>query len=197
MITQTENKSAILYGKKSIGFPIVFGDLDHLATLLVNDKQSLLARFSLNKMTIDQAKEYIHGLLLSGQIICWCFTTKEGRKSRKIGYAWLADMTEFTATVVGILDKQFARGLATNIKKDKYTYTEDAFRAMIKYGFDNLGIIRYQSETLESNSASLHLQRKVGFKKEGVMRKAFKIEDQYHNLVILGLLKEEYDHVIG
>jgi RimJ/RimL family protein N-acetyltransferase len=82
------------------------------------------------------------------------------------------------------------------IREQKYTYSEDALRTMIKHLFNGVGYNRLEAFTLATNRRALALEKKVGFVKEGVSRKACKIDDQtYIDIVNLGLLKEEYRDV--
>ncbi len=182
----------ILYGKKTIGFPFIFQDLDHLVKLLRNDKFGYMGKFCLKKMTEEQAGHYIHTMIINGELVIWSIYTKEGKASRKAGYAYLTDITPFSCEVGGIMDIQFAKGLTKQLRQDKYTYAEDAFRAMLRYCFEKCGIERAQSVILEFNRRSMALDYKIGFKKEGILRKAFEYEGQLVNIHMFSLLKEEF-----
>lgn len=190
-----ENKpNAILYGKKTIGFPFIFPDLEHLVNLLRDDKFGYMGNYCLKKMSTEEGMRYIHEQLVTGQILIWAIYTKEGRSAKRAGYAYLTDMSHFSCEVGGIMDIQFAKGLGKQLRRDKYTYAEDAFRSLIKYAFEKMGMQRVQSVVLEFNRRSIALDYKVGFKKEGVMRKAFDLDGQLTNLQIFSILKEEYTH---
>lgn len=193
-IPQAQEKriSNILYGKKTIGFPFIYADMQNLVRLLCEDKIGYMGKFCLKKMTEEQACEYIHSLLMSGEIVIWTIYTKEGKSSRKAGYAYLTDITPFSCEVGGIMDIKFAKGLTTHLRKDKYTYSEDAFRSMLNFAFKTLGVERCQSIILEFNRRSMALDQKIGFKKEGILRKAFEVDGKLINLHMFSLLKEEY-----
>lgn len=77
------------------------------------------------------------------------------------------------------------RGLAT-----------DAWMALMRYAFDELRLNRINGSALEYNKASLRVCEKVGFKVEGVQRKAVYKNGEYHNLVIMGCLREDYEELI-
>lgn len=181
----------ILYGKKTISFPFIYSDLEHLVTLLRGDKLGYMGKFCLKKMTFEQAATYIHQMVMSSEIVIWTVYTKEGKTSRKAGYAYLTDITPFSCEVGGIMDMKFAQGLTKHLRKDKYTYAEDAFRSMLQYAFEKAGMERCQSVILEFNRRSMALDYKIGFKREGVLRKAFEYEGQLINLHIFSLLKGE------
>lgn len=195
-IKQIEEKKSngILYGKKTIGFPFIYGDLEHLINLLREDKLGHMGRFCLKNMSVEEACRYIHVMMVNNEITIWTIYTKEGKGSRKAGYAYITDITPFSCEVGGIMDISFAKGLTTQLRKDKYTYSEDAFRSMLNYVFNVLNLERCQSVILEFNRRSMALDYKLGFKKEGVLRKAFEFEGKLINLHMFGLLKEEFNN---
>lgn len=188
-----KKESFILYGKKTISFPFIFQDLEHLIKLLRDDKFGYMGKFCLKKMTEEQAANYIHNMIINGDLCIWSVFTKEGKASRKAGYAYLTDTTPFSCEVGGIMDMQFAKGLTKHLRADKYTYAEDAFRSLLKYCFEKTTIQRCQSVILEFNRRSMALDYKVGFKKEGILRKAFDLEGTLVNLHVFSLLKGEFN----
>ncbi|MCL2573697.1 MAG: GNAT family N-acetyltransferase [Defluviitaleaceae bacterium] len=70
-------------------------------------------------------------------------------------------------------------------------YGTEAASLMLKYGFYNLGLERIWATTLEHNILAQKMMEKLGFRLEGIKRKAVyfcgKYIDEYH----YGLLKEE------
>lgn len=191
-INQAKRESFILYGKKTIGFPFIVQDLEHFVRLLREDKFGYMGRMCLKKMSEIQAAQYVHNMILNGEIFIWSIFTKEGKASRKAGYAYLTDVTPFSCEVGGIMDIKFAKGLTKHLRQDKYTYAEDAFRSMLRYCFEKCHIQRCQSVILEFNRRSMALDYKIGFKKEGILRKAFDLEGTLINLHVFSLLKEEF-----
>lgn len=67
-----------------------------------------------------------------------------------------------------------------------------AVNAMINHAFNNLNLRRLELGVLESNSAAYKLYEKCGFVKEGVKRKASYKNGSYTDMIIMGLLKEEW-----
>lgn len=194
-IVETKKQTIpILYGKKTISFPIIYDDLGHLVSLLHEDKMGYMGKFCLKNMTIEQATEYAHRMIMSNEIVVWSVFTKEGKASRRGGYIYLTDITPFSCEVGGIMDINFAKGLTKHLRSDKYTYAEDAFRALLKHAFEVGNMERCQSVILEFNRRSIALDYKIGFKREGIMRKAFEFEGKLINLHIFSLLKEEFCH---
>ena len=71
-------------------------------------------------------------------------------------------------------------------------YGTEAAQLIIKYGFEQLNLHRISSSAFSFNERSLRLHRKVGFREEGRQREALFKNGQYHDLVIFGLLREEW-----
>lgn len=66
---------------------------------------------------------------------------------------------------------------------------------MLQFAFNTLNFYRLEAEIIEGNQASIKLFEKMGFVKEGVLRKAKYIDGQYFDILRLGLLKDEYDAI--
>ena len=80
-----EKPSAILYGKKTIGFPFTAVDLEHFVKLHMEDKQAYMGRFCLKNMTEEQAKEYVLRMIFTDVIHIWTIYTKNGKSSQRAG----------------------------------------------------------------------------------------------------------------
>ena len=74
-------------------------------------------------------------------------------------------------------------------------YGTEALRAKIKFAFNKLKLRRLESGFFRGNKASLKLQKKFGYKIEGLRRKGFrckadgKLKDEY----ITALLKDDWE----
>ena len=69
----------------------------------------------------------------------------------------------------------------------------EALRALMKYSFRNLKLVRLQAGTAVENKASANLLKKVGFKKEGLRRKAMRAKStgKWHDTYSFGLLRSD------
>lgn len=68
-----------------------------------------------------------------------------------------------------------------------------AFSAMLRHAFLDLGLERVQVTVLEDNAASLAVCRKSGFRDEGVLRNAAYKNGVWKNVIVMGVLREEWD----
>jgi RimJ/RimL family protein N-acetyltransferase len=71
-------------------------------------------------------------------------------------------------------------------------YGTEAARLIIKYGFEQLNLHRISSTAYAFNERSLRLHKKVGFKEEGWQREAVFKNGKYQDVVVFGLLREEW-----
>lgn len=68
----------------------------------------------------------------------------------------------------------------------------EALRLIVTYAFQELNLHKLETSVYEGNERSLAIQRKIGFKKEGTRRKAIWKRGEYSDIIILGLLREEW-----
>jgi RimJ/RimL family protein N-acetyltransferase len=68
----------------------------------------------------------------------------------------------------------------------------DVVHVLCHYGFTIRGLNRLQIETLADNTPMLTSATRNGFKQEGTLRKAAWIEGTFVDMIILGLLANEW-----
>ncbi|MBR0257904.1 MAG: GNAT family N-acetyltransferase [Synergistaceae bacterium] len=73
----------------------------------------------------------------------------------------------------------------------------DAQLTLMRYAFEELRLNRINASVLSYNAPSLKMCEKVGFKVEGVKRRAIYKGGKFHDLVILGCLKSDYEELIA
>jgi RimJ/RimL family protein N-acetyltransferase len=70
---------------------------------------------------------------------------------------------------------------------------KDICRRVIGYGFGMLHLNRIEVRILENNARARHVFGKLGFCEEGVLRQAQFKEGRFLDVVVMSLLREEYD----
>lgn len=65
-------------------------------------------------------------------------------------------------------------------------------KKIIEYAFGKMNLHRLEAEVIETNSASIKLIEKFGFKKEGVLREAKFQNGKFIDIYRYGLLRSEY-----
>jgi RimJ/RimL family protein N-acetyltransferase len=72
-------------------------------------------------------------------------------------------------------------------------YATDAVRILLRYAFRERNYQKCNSACLHTNAASIGLHRKLGFVEEGRRRRQVYFDGQYHDEVLFGLTREEFD----
>jgi RimJ/RimL family protein N-acetyltransferase len=69
----------------------------------------------------------------------------------------------------------------------------EAAKAIIKFAFEKLRLVRIEAEVFSKNRASINFWKKLGFKKEGTKRHAVrsKATGKWHDTYVFGLLKSD------
>jgi ribosomal-protein-alanine N-acetyltransferase len=119
----------------------------------------------------------------SGNSICWAI--ENPRSGGLIGTVTLFKLDEqnHRAEVGYILKRNFwGQGLMSEV-----------LPTIIEYSFDQLQMHRLEADTDPENIGSLALLEKFGFKREGFFRDRWLVHGKWHDSVMLGLLKSEYE----
>lgn len=89
-------------------------------------------------------------------------------------------------------DRDAEFGIAIGEKKFwSNGYGTEAAELIIGYGFDQLNMHRISSGAYGFNGRSIKMHLKLGFKKEGVIRKGIFKNGKYQDKVLFGILKGE------
>lgn len=72
-------------------------------------------------------------------------------------------------------------------------YGTEAARAVVKYGFEVMGLHRINGRHFGNNPASGKIMRKIGMKHEGRQRQAFKKWGKFEDCELYGILKSDYE----
>ncbi|WP_157726387.1 GNAT family N-acetyltransferase [Imhoffiella purpurea] len=119
----------------------------------------------------QKASGGVHWVALDGDdLVGWCNIARETfQVSRHMGRLG-----------IGLMPRYRGRGWGRTLMASAL---EDAFR----HGFE-----RVELEVFASNGAAIALYRAMGFREEGRMRRACKIDGRYDDVLVFGLLVEEW-----
>ena len=70
-------------------------------------------------------------------------------------------------------------------------YLTEALKAVIGFGFIQLGINRIEAEVMQGNIASEKVLNKIGFKNEGVLRQWMFWNDKHYDMTMFSLLQSD------
>jgi RimJ/RimL family protein N-acetyltransferase len=73
-----------------------------------------------------------------------------------------------------------------------YGYATEAARAVVRFGFETLGLNRVFATCFADNPASERVMQKLGMRCEGTMRQHYKRFGLYHDGQLYGLLRSEW-----
>lgn len=63
----------------------------------------------------------------------------------------------------------------------------------LEFAFGELLLHKVCGQALAFNEASIRMHQKFGFRQEGVLREQHKINENYHDIICFGLLREEWN----
>lgn len=87
----------------------------------------------------------------------------------------------------------FGFGVAVYRDHRGHGYAVDAVRIVLKYGFWEQRYQKCNSVCLHSNEASIRMHDKLGFREEGRIRRNCFHNGHYHDDVLFGMTREEFD----
>jgi RimJ/RimL family protein N-acetyltransferase len=71
-------------------------------------------------------------------------------------------------------------------------YGQDALRLILNYAFAELNLYRIGLSVIAYNHAAIKAYERAGFVREGVQRKAVQRQDARHDLLLYGILRDEW-----
>jgi len=173
----------MMEGKLVVIRPIELYDSKNYAYYINSEqiKDYLNVILPYNEMT---AEEWIRKNAVGNNILSFSIETKEANNlyignTFLFGIDWIARSAEYG---IAIYDPAFRnKGLGTETTK-----------LMLKYAFEYLNLNRVWLRVYETNHRAIHTFEKCGFIFEGRMRQGRYYKGQYSDIIIMGLLSDEY-----
>lgn len=102
-----------------------------------------------------------------------------------IGFTWLhnIDWRYRVATSGTVIGERTARGKG---------YGSEAMRLRAQFAFEVLGLHRLEADAIVDNVASVRALERAGYVREGIARQKVWARGKWHDLVLLGMLYEDY-----
>ncbi len=76
-------------------------------------------------------------------------------------------------------------------------YVTEATGAVIRFGFESLGLNKITSSHFAQNPASGRVMQKNGMTREGELKEHIRKDNVYHTLILYGLTRSDYEKNIG
>jgi RimJ/RimL family protein N-acetyltransferase len=70
-------------------------------------------------------------------------------------------------------------------------FARDAMQTYVKWLFDVIGIHRVSLECYSTNKRAIEFYRRMGFRREGVLREAVLIDNKYRDIFSFGMLRKD------
>ena len=185
-----ENNSEKKYLKKLIGdniylSPISVDDVEQYAEMVNNIKVSVgLGYLSYtNIIDFESEKEFLISV-----------------KKEKMFAVRLLENDELLGNIgfnsLDIINRNGALGvLIGNPRHQRKGYGTEALKLILDYGFSFLNLRNISLSVFEYNEPAYNLYKKVGFKEAGRLRKAVEIMGKTYDVIIMDMLKEEFQSV--
>lgn len=87
---------------------------------------------------------------------------------------------------------RFGVGMSIFQEYQRKGYAVEAMHLLLQYAFNELRCHKCNTACLDTNIASIALQKKLGFVEEGRRREVIFMNGQYHDEILFGLTEQEY-----
>lgn len=121
--------------------------------------------------------------VFNGNRKCLTIINQKGNAVGYISYSEFKDCVNVYSIGITIGKQFWGRG-----------YAKDSINTLIEYLFMYKGAHRIELEVVEYNERAINCYKRCGFIKEGIKRNKYFAQGDYHNTVIMGILKNEYDN---
>ena len=135
--------------------------------------------------TLEQAAawmEKVEGMRMENESVVWAVSLKG--EERMIGNVllWSFKVEDARGELGYVLHPDFhGKG-----------YMGEAVRAVLKFGFETLGLNSMEAQVQPGNAASERLLEKLNFVKEGLFQEYYYFDGQYKDLSFFSLLKKHW-----
>ncbi|WP_066393301.1 GNAT family N-acetyltransferase [Neobacillus mesonae] len=163
---------------------LTLADVDDMFAYCSNAEVSKYVTWDTHRMTSD-TKHFVNYVLQqykNKKIAPWGIEFKEtGKLIGTIDFVWWRP--EHSSAEIGYVISQdfWGQGITTEAAKE-----------IIKFGFENMELIRIQARCFTENIGSQRVMEKAGMSLEGINRKAMFIKGKHRDLKMYSILKEEF-----
>jgi RimJ/RimL family protein N-acetyltransferase len=179
----------MLKGEKVVLRPVRRSDIEYFLRWFNDQEVTRYLKMYL-PMTEMAEEKFIEELGTTGTVtrVILVIETSDGKNNKPIGNIALGNIHH--------KDHHAVFGIAIG-EKDYWSkgYGTEAARLIIRYGFEQLNLHRINSSAISFNERSIKLHKRVGFTEEGRQREAYFKNGRYHDHVIFGLLRKEWEQL--
>ncbi len=151
----------------------------------INEREQVLYNAPYKPVHEDQHKAWFESIQNRSDVVIFGIRTIEN--SKLIGSCQLhsIDQVHRSAELQIRIGETSQRGQGCGL---------EAVRLLLEFAFNDLNLHRVYLHVFVTNARAIHLYEKVGFKKEGMLREAAHVNGEYIDVMVMGLLRNEYEH---
>jgi RimJ/RimL family protein N-acetyltransferase len=176
----------MLKGQKVLLRPVKRSDVRYFLKWFNDPEVTLYLNTSLPRTEMEEEKRIEElGTGRAQNTVILIIEAIEGDSAKPIGRTGLHDINPWYRSA------GFSIALG---EKDYWSkgYGTEAARLIINYGFDVLNLYRINSSVSGFNERSIRMHKSIGFREEGRQRGNIYKNGEFHDVVIFGLLREEW-----
>lgn len=162
--------------------PITKNDTDLILKWRNNDQVKKFFIFQ-NDLTIKQHKKWLKEHIKEKKAYQFIIEVKE--KKTPIGSVYIRDVD------LKNLKAEFGIFIGNNDYRGCGLGTV-ATKSILDFAFNELNLNKVYLRVFSDNKKAINVYRKVGFLQEGLFKKEVKINNVFHDIVFMGILKENY-----
>jgi|SRR5262249_51393120 len=172
----------MLKGRDIVLTPLIADDSPTMFAW-INDRQDVLFNAPYRPVSEPEHAAWFHAVQQRADTVI--FAIRLTKKGTLVGSCQLHSISPVHRTA----ELQIRLGEPTARRQG---YGTEAARLLLDFAFNDLGLGRVSLRVFASNEAALRTYEKVGFVREGVLRKAAYIDGHHEDVVIMGILREEH-----
>lgn len=149
----------------------------------INDRDTALWSAPYRPVSESDHREWAKGVMASSDRVF--FVIRRASDDRVVGTCQLHSIHP----VHRIAELQIRIGEAAD---RGHGLGSEAVRLLLRFAFEDLNLHRVQLHVFADNVAAICVYEKAGFVREGVLRQAAHIGGKYVDVVVMGILREDY-----
>lgn len=182
-MSETQLDRPFLVGEKIYLRPLDLDDVNQDYLNWINDEEVIGNLATVFPSTKEDLEGFVNSVLKNRNYVFFAIVEKKTNKhigNVKLGpIEWISRTSNY-GLMLG--DKSsWGKG-----------YAQEAFALLLKFAFGSLNLHKIWDMAVITNIASIKANEKVGFKVEAELEKHVYKNGKYHNVAVLGLLKENY-----
>ncbi len=169
-----------LIGEKVILRPMKVADAEHFVEWFRDPGVNKF--LSRRKLDLKEERVWIRSIPKRKNELHLAVDAKEGIHIGNVGFSVINRRDGYAVFGIMIGDKRYW----------DHGYGTEAMKLIVDYGFRRLKLHRIELDVYDYNGRGIHVYRRLGFKVEGRKREHIRWGGRYHDLVQMGILRDQW-----